>query len=127
MTTHSLSGKTAPEAAAPMRQCHFQCASPRAGRGRMRREKAAPASTERWHRAPDCIVSASRAQLIDDGRVNVQLANNCNMKPNVPQTHRERRRSRGSERSEYRCQGGKENDVDKCDPSVDPRGYLLAA
>jgi hypothetical protein len=49
------------------------------------------------------------------------------MKPDIPQAHRERRRGRGPDRPENRCQDGKENKVDKRNPSVDPRGNVLTA
>ena len=63
----------------------------------------------------------------DDGRVNVEVADDCGMKPDVPQTHRERRHSRGSDRPEYGYHDGKENNVDKRNPSVDPGGHVLTA
>ena len=57
--------------------------------------------------------------------MNVELTDDYDMKPDVPQTHRERRRSRGPDRSEYGYQDGKENNVDKRNPSVDSGGHGL--
>ena len=59
--------------------------------------------------------------------MNVELADDCGMKPDVPQTHRERRRGRGPDDPECGCQGGKENNVDERNPSVDPGGHVLTA
>ena len=49
------------------------------------------------------------------------------MKPDVPQTHRERRRNRGYDRPEYGYHDGKENNVDNRNPSVDPGSHVLTA
>src|ERR1700733_804837 len=114
--------RLASDRAAPSVQPHEPTPPVRAP---IRRGRPAPASTERRHQMPAWPVSASRSQIEDDGRANVELADDCGMKPDVPQTHSERRRSRGPDRPEYGCQDGKEDEVDKRNPAVDSGGNVL--